>query len=145
MFCGIFIYFFSINAPFECILHKSYYIYITIKFQQIFTFFRPFLLHSYNTYYVRVGGNADGYIDTTFTVGSTDTGRAKGDIVGTNAGEINLDDIFAVKQISASYGTWDADQLKAADVVGTNEGEVNLDDVFAIMQASAGMDVTFKK
>ena len=97
------------------------------------------------TYYVRVGGNADGYIDTTFTVGEEPAGRAKGDIVGTNAGEINLDDIFAVKQISASYGTWDADQLKAADVVGTNEGEVNLDDVFAIMQASAGMDVTFKK
>ena len=81
MFCGIFIYFFSINAPFECILHKSYYIYITIKFHQIFTFFRPFLLHSYNTYYVRVGGaavstsNPKGYISTQFEVAAPDAGN----------------------------------------------------------------------
>lgn len=102
------------------------------------------------TYYVRVGGaaptedNANGYIATTFKVGEEPAGRTKGDVVGTTAGEINLDDIVAVKQISVSYGTWDADQLKAADVVGATEGEVNLDDVIAVMQKSVGMDVTFK-
>ena len=145
MFCGIFIYFFGINALFECILHKSHYIYITIKFHQIFTFFRPFSLHSYNTYYVRVGGNADGYIDTTFTVGEEPAGRAKGDVVGSIAGDINIDDVVAVVQISIGAGTWADDQISAADVVGSVAGDVNIDDVVAVVQTSIGVDVTFKK
>ncbi len=48
---------------------------LQLNFIKSSPFFDLFLLHSYNTYYVRVGGaaptedNANGYIATTFTVG----------------------------------------------------------------------------
>ena len=100
-------------------MHKSHYIYITIKFHQIFTFFRPFLLHSYNTYYVRVGGNADGYIDTTFTVGEdldnpyANSTRKLGDIDGNNV--LTGADASAILACSAGLSTLTGEALQAAD------------------------------
>ena len=94
-----------------------------------------------------MGGAADGYIETTFTVGEDEPevpGRAKGDVVGTVSGDINVDDVFAVVQISLGVGEWEAEQITAADVVGTIVDDVNVDDVFAVVQTSLGIDVEFK-
>ena len=126
-------------------MHKSYYIYITIKFHQIFTFFRPFLLHSYNTYYVRVGGNADGYIDTTFTVGSTDpenpyanSTRLLGDVDGNNV----LTGLDASTTLSASAGltTLTGENLQAADC--DDNAVVTGLDASQILAGSAGLSTT---
>lgn len=147
MFCGIFIYFFGINAPFECILHKSYYIYITIKFHQIFTFFRPFSLHSYNTYYVRVGGaavstsNPKGYISTEFTVG--DTKVLIGDVDG--VGGVDIQDASEVAKccahLSSAADKDDRSYLAAAYSDGNNI--IDIQDASEVAKFCAHLTTTY--
>ena len=100
------------------------------------------------SYIVKIGGEniaESGIIVEKFTVGGgTIHSRIKGDVIGSVAGEINIDDVVASLQISLKMGTWDSDQLYAADVVGSVEGDINIDDVVAVLQRSLKMSVEFK-
>lgn len=93
-----------------------------------------------------VTATAGGVTDTvTITVKApAASSRPKGDIVGSEIGVIDIDDVVAVTQISVNIGTWTAEQLAAADVVGSEDGVVDIDDVVAITQRSVNLDVTFK-
>ena len=93
-----------------------------------------------------VTATAGGVTDTvSITVKAATTSvRPKGDIVGSEIGVIDLDDVVAVTQMSINVGTWTPEQLALADVAGTEDGVIDLDDVVAITQRSINMDVTFK-
>ena len=81
----------------------------------------------------------------TCTVTVTAAGRAKGDIVGSEAGVIDNEDIIAVTQMSLNIGEWTAEQRSAADVVGSEDGVIDNEDIIAITQRSLNIAVEFKK
>ena len=93
------------------------------------------------TYYVRVGGSTDGYIDTTFTVGEdldnpyANSTRKVGDLTGD--GFIEAADVSPFLMHQAGISILEGENLQAADI--NDDGFVESADVSPFLMHQAGI------